>query len=190
MYRWFISRPEQAGCRASCWPRQILLQAKVGFFLCLSVAGHSLAQAQTINLSTNATINVPVIGGTTTVSVPVNVLGNLVNVNVNVAGTPGGLNLLPTNVTVPVTINGRTIDLSLNVSPGTIPILSGQATISLPISISLPVDTLTTVASTTGGIISIRRNDTLLGLNLGLDRQVDLLAGSSGDATSVWSDPA
>ncbi len=54
------------------------------------------AQAQTINLSTNTTINVPVIGGPTTVSVPVNVLGNVVNLNVNVTGAAGGVNLLPT----------------------------------------------------------------------------------------------
>lgn len=162
---------------------------KLGFCMCLWVAGHSFAQAQTINLSTNATLNVPIIGGTTTVNVPVNVLGNLVNLNVNVAGTPGGVNLLPTNVTLPVTINGRTIDLSLNVSPGTIPIVGGQPTISFPIAITLPTETLTAVVSTTGAIISVRRNDTLLGLDLGLERQVDLLAGSSADATSVWSDP-
>ena len=157
--------------------------------MCLSVAGHSFAHAQTINLSTNATINVPIIGGTTTVNVPVNVLGNIVNLNVNLTGTPGGVNLLPTNVTLPVTINSRTIDLSLNVSPGTIPIVGGQPTISVPIAITLPTEALTAVVSTTGAIISVRRNDMLLGLDLGLDRQIDLLAGSTADTMSVWSEP-
>ena len=146
------------------------------------------AQAQTINLSTNTTINVPVIGGTTTVSVPVNVLGNVVNLNVNVTGAAGGVNLLPTTVTLPVTIDGNTVNLSLNV-PGTIPILGGQTTISLPIAITLPPELLPAVISSTGSILSSRRNDTLLGLDLGLDRQVDLLTGSGTDATSVWSDP-
>ena len=57
-------------------------------FLCIRVCAVGIgalalvganAHAQTINLSTNATINVPIVGGTTTVNVPVNVLGNLVN---------------------------------------------------------------------------------------------------------------
>jgi hypothetical protein len=148
-----------------------------------------LAQAQTINLSTNAIINVPVIIGPTTVSVPVNVLGNVVNLNVNVTGTPGGVNLLPSSVTLPVTISGSTVSLSLNVTPGSIPIVGGQTTISLPIAITLPTAVLPAVLGSTGSIISNRRNDTLLGLDLGLDRQVDLLTGSGTDATSVWSDP-
>lgn len=183
MFQWFTARRGKTGCRGNSF------LGKLGLGLCLSVAGHSFAQAQTINLSTNATINVPVIGGTTTVNVPVNVLGNLVNLNVNVTGAPSGVNLLPSNVTLPVTINGNTIDLSLNVSPVTIPIVGGQLTITLPIAITLPTEVLTAVVSATGAIISARRNDTLLGLDLGLDRQIDLLAGSSADTTSVWSDP-
>ena len=147
-----------------------------------------MAQAQTINLSTNATINVPLISGPTAVTVPVNVLGNVVSLNVNVTGTPGSVSLLPTTVTLPVTINGSTVNLSLNV-PGTIPILGGQSTINLPIAITLPPALLPAVIGSTGSLISNRRNDTLLGLDLGLDRQVDLLTGSGTDATSVWSDP-
>ena len=183
MFQWLTARRGNAVCPRSSRVR------KCGFSLCLSIAGLSFAHAQTINLSTNATINVPIIGGTTTVNVPVNVLGNLVNLNVNVAGTPGGVNLLPTNVTLPVTINGNTIDLSLNVSPGTIPIVGGQLTITLPIAITLPTEALTAIVSTTGAIISARRNDMLLGLDLGLDRQIDLLAGATADTMSVWSEP-
>jgi hypothetical protein len=159
--------------------------------LCIRVCGAAIAalapvaaQAQTINLSTNATINVPVIG-TTTISVPVNVLGNVVNLNVNVSGAPGGVNLQPTSVTLPVTVNGNTVNLSLNVSPGLVPILGGQ-TISLPIAITLPPELLPAVVNSTASIIANRRNDTLLGLDLGLERQVDLLTGSGTDATSVW----
>ena len=144
------------------------------------------AQAQ-INLST--TINVPVIVGPTTVSVPVNVLGTVVNLNVGVTGAPGGLNLLPTSVTVPVTINGSSVNLSLNVAGGIIPVAGGQLTVNLPIAITLPTALLPDVIGSTGSILSSRRNDTLLGLDLGLDRQVDLLTGSGTDATSVWSDP-
>jgi hypothetical protein len=187
MFKWFTARRRPTGCRKSSPLRHALLLAKLSFALCLSVAGHSSVLAQTINLSTNATINVPVIGGTTTVNVPVNVLGNMVNLNVNITGAAGGLNLLPSNATLPVTINGRTVDVSLNVSPGTIPIVGGQPTISLPIAITLPADVLTNVINTTGAIISVRRNDILLGLDLGLDRQIDLLTGSSADG-SVWSD--
>ena len=183
MFQWLTARRGNAVCPRSSGVR------KCGLSLCLSIAGLSFAHAQTINLSTNATINVPIIGGTTTVNVPVNVLGNLVNLNVNVAGTPGGVNLLPTNLTLPVTINGNTIDLSLNVSPGTIPIVGGQLTITLPIAITLPTEALTAIVSTTGAIISARRNDMLLGLDLGLDRQIDLLAGSTPDTVSVWSEP-
>jgi hypothetical protein len=128
--------------------------------LCIRVCGAAIAalapvaaQAQTINLSTNATINVPVIG-TTTISVPVNVLGNVVNLNVYVSGAAGGVNLLPTSVTLPV-------NLSLNVSPGLVPILGGQ-TISLPIAITLPPELLPAVVNSTASIIANRRNDTLL----------------------------
>ena len=145
------------------------------------------AQAQTITLSTNATIGVPV--GPTMVSVPVNVLGNVVNLNVNVTGTAGGVTLLPTTVTMPVTINGNAASLTLNVAPGTIPILGGQSTISLPITITLPPDLLPAVVNSTASTIANRRNDNLLGLDLGLERQVDLLTGPGSDTTSVWSDP-
>jgi outer membrane autotransporter protein len=148
-------------------------------------AGGSVAQAQLINLSTNTTINVPIVSGTTTISVPVNVLGNVVNLNVNVTGTGSAVTLPTTNVTV--TINGSPVNLSLNVAGGPIPILGGQ--ISLPIAITLPPGLLSDVIGSTGSMISNRRNDTLLGLDLGLDRQVDLLTGSGTDATSVWSDP-
>jgi hypothetical protein len=130
--------------------------------LCIRVCGAAIAalapvaaQAQTINLSTNATINVPVIG-TTTISVPVNVLGNVVNLNVNVSGAPGGVNLQPTSVTLPVTVNGNTVNLSLNVSPGLVPILGGQ-TISLPIAITLPPELLPAVVNSTASIIANRR---------------------------------
>ncbi len=158
-------------------------------FSCLCVFVAARAHAQIVNLSTNATISIPVIGGTTTVTVPVHVLGNTVNLNVNVTGTGGGISILPTNVTLPVTISGRTVDLSLSISPGSIPILGGQSSITFPVGITLPPEVLTAVISTTGASISVRRNDALLGLDLGLDRQTDLLGGVGGDATSVWSDP-
>jgi hypothetical protein len=144
-----------------------------------------VAQAQLINLSTNTTINVPIVSGTTTISVPVNVLGNVVNLNVSVTGTGSGINLPTTSVTLPVTINGNTVDVSLNLVGGIIP--GGE--ISLPIVITLPPDLLTDVIGGTGSIISNRRNDILLGLDLGLDRQIDLLTDAGTDSSSVWSDP-
>ena len=75
-----------AGRGDTCCPKSSLLR-KLGFCLCFSVGAHSFAHAQTINLSTKTTINVPIIGGTTTVMVPVNVFGNTVSLNVNVTGT-------------------------------------------------------------------------------------------------------
>jgi hypothetical protein len=188
MFELSFARPVKTRC-ASSFLSPISILGALAAYICVCAAGSSSAQAQTVNLSTNATINVPVISGPTTVSVPVNVLGNVVNLNVNVTGTPGGLNLLPTSVTLPVTISGSTVSLSLNVTAGTIPILGGQTTISLPIGITLPTAVLPAVLGSTGSIISNRRNDTLLGLDLGLERQVDLLTGSGTDATSVWSDP-
>jgi hypothetical protein len=188
MFEWSFARRVKARC-ASSFLSPISILGALAAYICVCAAGSSLAQAQTINLSTNAIINVPVIIGPTTVSVPVNVLGNVVNLNVNVTGTPGGVNLLPSSVTLPVTISGSTVSPSLNVTPGSIPIVGGQTTISLPIAITLPTAVLPAVLGSTGSIISNRRNDTLLGLDLGLDRQVDLLTGSGTDATSVWSDP-
>jgi hypothetical protein len=189
MFQWFIARGRTTGRHISEAVRHASRLGTLGLCLYLSAGGYSIAHAQLIKLSADATINVPIIGGTSTVSVPLNVLGNTVNLNVNVQGSPGGVNLLPSNVTLPVTINGRTIDVALNVTPGAIPILGGLPTITLPIGITLPTDVLTDVVATTGAIVSVRRNDVLLGLDLGLDRQIDLLAGSSADATSIWSDP-
>ena len=149
----------------------------------------AIAQAQTINLSTNATINVPVIGGPTTVSVPVNVLGNVVNLNVNVTGAAGGrepaahqrngarhhqwqhCQSVAQRGGGHYSDCGRTVDRQSSDRHHT----ADRAVAG--------------VIGSTGSIIANRRNDTLLGLDLGLDRQVDLLTGSGTDATSVWSDP-
>lgn len=154
------------------------------------VAAHPHVKAQTITLSTNVRIDVPVIPGTSNVIVPVNVLGSTVNLNVNVVGTPGGINLLPTNLTLPVNIVGRTLDLTLNVFPGTVPIVGGLPTINVPITVTLPTAVLAGAVSTLNAVAAVRHNDALLGLNMGLDRQIDLLAGPSDDAGRGWSEPA
>jgi outer membrane autotransporter protein len=50
------------------------------------------------------------------------------------------------------------------------------------ISITCLVDAINAL----GGSLTQRRNDLLLGLDLGLDRQIDLLAGANGDAPPGW----
>jgi hypothetical protein len=189
MLQLFGPKPGKTSHFRSRGLRPVALLITLGLCLCLSIAGRSSAQAQLLNLSANATIKLPVIGGTTSVSVPVNVLGNTVNLNVNVTGVAGGITLLPVNVTVPVTVNGRTIDVALNVAPGTIPVVGGQTTITVPIALTLPPIVLTSALNTTGALVTARRNDALLGLDLGLDRQIDILAGPSNDTSSVWSEP-
>ncbi len=192
--------------RARASPLQSALRA--GLWLACALLAPLAAQAQSLQLGTiNVPVNVPSVPATpVTINVPTNVLGNIVNVPVNVvAGTvTNTLNVLPTTVNVPINILGNTVNVTVNVPTTTVTVtssvLSGPVTISVPvgvdapISINLPVGGgLVGTINAVDAIVAVRRNDALLGLDLGLDRQIDILTGGNGhwgDSGDLWSEPS
>ena len=155
---------------------------RAGLWLASALLAPLAAQAQSLQLGTiNVPVNVPSVPATpVTINVPTNVLGNIVNVPVNVvAGTvTNTLNVLPTTVNVPINILGNTVNVTVNVPTTTVTVtssvLSGPVTISVPvgvdapISINLPVGGgLVGTINAVDAIVAVRRNDALLGLDLG-----------------------
>jgi autotransporter-like protein len=160
------------------------------------------AQAQSVQLGIiNVPVNVPTLPtAPVTVNVPTNVLGNLVNVPLNVvAGTATNtLNVSSTTITVPINLLGNTINVSVTVPSTTITVTGGPVTINVPVGVNAPIS----INIPTGGLVgavnaldaigAVRRNDALLGLDLGLDRQIDILNGVNGhwaDSGDPWSEP-
>jgi hypothetical protein len=154
------------------------------------------AQAQGLQLGTvNVPVTVPEVA--TTITVPTNVLGTVVNVPVNLPGAVNSIVDLPaTTVTVPVNILGTTVSVSVNVPAVSVTVTGGPVTIDLPIGIDLPIPInlplgLTETIAALDVIAAARRNDALLGLDLGLDRQIDILTSGNGhwdDDVGLWSE--
>ena len=166
------------------------------------------AHAQSLQLGIiNVPVNVPAVTTTpVTITVPTNVLGNIVNVPVNlVTGTlTNTLNVLPTTINVPINILGNTVNVTVNVPTTTVTVtssvLSGPVTVSVPVGVNAPISInlpigggLVGTINAVDAIVAVRRNDALLGLDLGLDRQIDILTsgnGHWGDSGDLWSEPS
>lgn len=80
--------------------------------------------------------------------------------------------------------------------PGELPPLPGGVQLPNVLPILFPncgeltVPCLVEAINAVGAKVMQRRNDLLLGLDLGLDRQIDLLAGANGDGPPAWSKAA
>jgi outer membrane autotransporter protein len=127
------------------------------------------------------TINVPVdlTGVTTNTTVQTNVLGNLLPLPINLSGPS-------VNVSTTINLLGNPVTVTLNVpsTPG-----GGPVTINVPISV--PGGALGGVINALDAITAVRRNDAILGLDLGLDRQIDILTnGHWGGSDDLWSEPS
>jgi hypothetical protein len=162
-------------------PRACRAVGTIFLLLSMLAAPCSPVQAQLLTLLGTATVPLPAVGPAT-VSVPINILGNKINVSVNVIATAGAINLLPTSVVV--NIAGRPV--TLNILAGTIPILGGP-TINITINVTLPAAILSGALNTIGASVALRRNDALLSLDAGLDRQIGLL-GPEFERRAGWSD--
>ena len=141
-----------------------------------------------------------------TINVPTNVLGKIVNVPVKVVtGTvTEPLNVLRTTVNAPINILGNTVNVTVNVPTTTVTVtssvLSGPVTISVPVGVDAPINInlpvgggLVGTINAVDAIVAVRRNDALLNLDLGLDRQIDILTGGNGhwgDSGDLWSEPS
>jgi hypothetical protein len=175
----------QAGLAAKV--RQAALSAAIMFLLPLA------AEAQGVQLGTiQVPVTVPPVS--TTVTVPTNVLGNLVNVPINLVGTAlNTVDLQAGTVTVPINVLGNTINVTVDVPGTTVNVTGGPVTINLSLGINLPVGGLVETLTALDVIAAVRRNDALLGLDLGLDRQIDILTSGGGswdDNGGLWSEPS
>ena len=167
--------------QASPWRRALR------YSLCAAVAAlfPLVAEAQGLQLGT---VNVPVnVTAGATVNVTINVLGTVVNLPVSVSAS---LDVQSATVTVPINLLGNTVNVSVSV-PGTT--ITAPGTITLPIGINLPLGAVAGTINTIDAIVAVRRNDALLGLDLGLDRQIDILTSASGywdESGGLWSEPS
>jgi outer membrane autotransporter protein len=152
----------------------------------LLLVSFSASPAQTVDVSVNAAIDTRNLGlGRTTLNVPVTFLGGTANVGVGVVATPTGFDLLPSSIQLPINLLGRIIDLPVTVLPAAAP--AGSSTLTIPITIALPASALTGAINQLDAVAAARRNDLLLGLDLGLDRQIALLSPGSGG--NAWPKP-
>ena len=179
--------------RARCLRKRLKsgLWAAVATLLPLAVEAQGL-QLGTINIP----VNLPSVT-TTTITVPTNVLGSIVNVPVSVVGAVNSLSVLPTTITVPINLLGNPINVSVNLPGTTVSVTAGPVSINVPINVNAPISIniggLVGAINTLSAIVTVRRNDTLLGLDLGLDRQIDILSAGSGhwdDPSDLWSEPS